>query len=118
MPITKSAKKALRVSVRRKKENNATKAKLKNAIKGARIGAAKNSLTKEALSDLYRQVDIAAKKKYMHKNKAARLKSRIAKKAKITEATKASRKKIVAVLDKQTTKTAKPKVKKTVAKIK
>jgi len=77
MPITKSAKKALLVSMRRKKENLVTKSKLKGAIKSARVAKAGKKLTPELVQAFYRQLDTAVKKKYIHKNKASRLKSRI-----------------------------------------
>jgi len=82
MPITKSAIKALKVSQRRKIENDLTRAKIKSAVKGARLSVAKNAKdVPEKLSSLYRELDLAAKKNVIHKNKAARLKSRISKKA-------------------------------------
>lgn len=81
MPLTKSAKKALKVSVRRKKENNLVRAKIKNAVKGARRSVISKQDTAKKLQDLYHEVDIAAKKHAIHKNKAARLKSRITKQA-------------------------------------
>jgi small subunit ribosomal protein S20 len=81
MPLTKSAIKALKVSKRRKDENDITRAKIKNAVKGARISVANNGKdVAEKLQKLYRELDLAAKKNVIHKNKAARLKSRISKK--------------------------------------
>ena len=80
MPIIKSAKKALKISIRRKAENDLTRAKVKSAVKGVRIGVkdkAKDAST--LLSAAFRELDIAAKKNIIHKNKAARLKSRLAK---------------------------------------
>jgi len=80
MPIIKSAKKALRVSIKNKEFNDATRAKVKNAVKGLKV-AAKNS-AKDApalLQKAYRELDLAAKKNVIHKNKASRLKSRLAK---------------------------------------
>lgn len=80
MPIIKSAKKALRVSLDKKEINDVTRAKIKNAVKGVKI-AAKNEDKKvaEILSKAYRELDIAAKKNVIHKNKASRLKSRLTK---------------------------------------
>ena len=79
MPIIKSAKKALKVSIRRKDENDLTRAKMKNAVKGFKVSIAKNDKkAPELLSDAYKQLDIAAKKHVIHKNKAARLKSALA----------------------------------------
>ena len=80
MPIIKSAKKALRVSRERKAFNDITRSKVKSAIKGVKM-AVKNS--DEAVATLldkaYKELDTAAKKIVIHKNKASRLKSRLAK---------------------------------------
>lgn len=84
MPITKSAIKALKVSQRRKIENDLTRAKIKSAVKGAKLSIAKNSKdTAAKIQTLYRELDLAAKKNVIHKNKASRLKSRITKKASV-----------------------------------
>ena len=80
MPIIKSAKKALKISIRRKAENDLTRAKVKSAVKGVRIGVKDNAKdTSTLLSAAFRELDIAAKKNIIHRNKAARLKSRLAK---------------------------------------
>jgi len=82
MPIIKSAKKSLRVDKRRKLENDIIRAKIKNAIKGAKISIAnKKEDVREKLDLLYSELDRAAKKNVVHRNKAARLKSRITKSA-------------------------------------
>jgi len=80
MPLTKSAKKALKVSKRQKAENDVVRANIKNALKSAKI-AIKNKSNEagELLSKAYRELDLAAKKHVIHKNKAARLKSRLTK---------------------------------------
>lgn len=93
MPITKSAIKALKVSQRRKIENDLTRAKIKSAVKGAKISIAKKDKdTAAKLQTLYRELDLAAKKNVIHKNKASRLKSRITKSiSKIDEAPKAAK---------------------------
>ena len=80
MPLTKSAKKALKVDKRRKEENDVVRAKIKNAVKGAKLSIinSKNDI-KTKMQELYRELDIAAKKNVIHKNKASRLKSRITK---------------------------------------
>lgn len=88
MPLTKSAIKALKVSQRRKIENDLTRAKIKSAVKGAKISIAKKGNdVSEKLQTLYRELDLAAKKNVIHKNKASRLKSRITKTANTTEKT-------------------------------
>lgn len=80
MPIIKSAKKALRTADRRKEENDLTRAKVKNAVKGLKIAVVKGEKNaSDLLKDAYKQVDLAAKKHVLHKNKAARIKSQLAK---------------------------------------
>ena len=72
MPITKSAKKALLVSKRRKTENDAVRAKVKSALKGAKIAIRDDNqeIVGEMISAAYRELDLAAKKHVIHKNKA------------------------------------------------
>ncbi|HOX40751.1 MAG TPA: 30S ribosomal protein S20 [bacterium] len=79
MPIIKSAKKALRVSIAQKAINDVTRAKIKNAVKGVKVAITKGNYTPELLAAAYRELDMAAKKNVVHKNKASRLKSRLAK---------------------------------------
>jgi small subunit ribosomal protein S20 len=81
MPLKQSAKKTLRIEHRRTAENDITRAKVKNALKGARIAVAKSDKDADKkISAAYRELDIAAKKNVIHKNKASRLKSRLVKK--------------------------------------
>jgi len=70
MPISPSAKKALRVSRRKTGFNRHRKALLKTATK---------QVTIEGLPQAFSLIDRAVKWNLMHKNKAARLKSRLAK---------------------------------------
>ncbi|MBU6389480.1 30S ribosomal protein S20 [Patescibacteria group bacterium] len=87
MPVTKSAKKALRTATRRHSENLLQKAAFKNAMKNAkRAVAAGGKEVAEALSQVQSTLDKAAKKHTIHPNKAARLKSRLAKLAASTPA--------------------------------
>lgn len=80
MPIIKSAKKALRASLRKKENNDLTRSKIKSAVKGVRAAAkTEDKKTPELLSKAYRELDLAAKKNVIHKNKASRLKSRLTK---------------------------------------
>ena len=81
MPITKSAKKALRQSERRRVRNQARKTALKSALKNADklIASKKTADLSEAVRHAYKIIDKSAKHHLIHKNKAARLKSRIAK---------------------------------------
>lgn len=80
MPLIKSAKKALRASIAKKANNDITRGKIKSAVKGVKI-AVKDGVkeTTDLLSKAYRELDIAAKKNVIHKNKASRLKSRLTK---------------------------------------
>lgn len=81
MPITSSAKKALRGSIRKNETNALTKAKIKDSVKGFKLAVSKGEKkTEELLSKAYKELDTAAKKNVIHKNKASRLKSRLAKK--------------------------------------
>ena len=84
MPITTSAKKALRQSASRKKRNTQRKDAYKGAIKTyKKLVAGKETDPERAgatLSAAYKALDKAAKTGAIKKNKAARLKSRLAKK--------------------------------------
>ncbi len=72
MPITKSAQKALRQSLRKAKINKPIKAKARTLLKLAR-----NKPTKENISKAFSGLDLAVKGKLFHINKASRLKSRL-----------------------------------------
>ena len=78
MPITASAKKAMRQSLRRKARNltrkNAYKATLKELAKLASTGSKKGA--EKLLPKVYKTLDKAAKTNVINKNKAARLKSK------------------------------------------
>lgn len=79
MPLTKSAKKALRQSKRRRLRNLKRREAYKRLIRAVRKAAA-SSKTDEAqnlLPALYKALDKAAKTNVIKKNKAARLKSRL-----------------------------------------
>jgi small subunit ribosomal protein S20 len=78
MPIIKSAKKALQRSIENKTYNDLTRSKIKNAVKGFKVALRnKEENVQELLGLAYRELDIAAKKNVIHKNKASRLKSRL-----------------------------------------
>ncbi len=81
MPITKSAKKALRQNERRRKRNLLYKSKIKELRKKIRkLVEQKNIKETEKLLPLYyKAVDKAAKEGVIKKNSAARKKSRITK---------------------------------------
>ncbi len=77
MPNIKSAKKRVLVAKQRTEANKAAKSKLRTVIKKARAEEADAATIKSAVVS----VDKAAGKGLIHKNKAARLKSQLAKKA-------------------------------------
>lgn len=81
MPITRSAKKALRQAARRREQNIRRKEAYKNEIKKIKrlVSAKKNADAGQTLNALYRALDKAAKTGVIAKNKASRLKSRLTK---------------------------------------
>lgn len=72
MPITKSAKKKLRKDKKRETENLKLKKSYKKTVKVTRKNPSKKNLTEAS-----KVIDKAAKKGIIHKNKAARIKSRL-----------------------------------------
>jgi len=81
MPITSSAKKALRSSKRKRVVNLANKEKMNKVVKTVKklvIAKSKDEAKKE-LSLAYKAIDKAAKKGVIKKNTASRKKSRLAK---------------------------------------
>lgn len=79
MPITRSAKKALRQSARRNQKNFLKKEAYKDVVKNIKRFSL-GGKTKEAtalLPALYKTLDKAAKTNVIKKNKASRLKSRL-----------------------------------------
>lgn len=81
MPITKSAKKALRQSIRGKIRNLKRKNTLKTLVKQTRklADAQKKEEAVKLLPKLYQAIDKAAKRGVIKKNAAARRKSRLTK---------------------------------------
>jgi small subunit ribosomal protein S20 len=80
MPITKSAKKAVRHAALRTEQRKPYKTGLKNVYKDV-LALAKTDKAAAAkeLPKAYKAIDIAAKKHLIHKNNAARKKSRLCK---------------------------------------
>jgi len=79
MPITSSAKKALRVGKKKKIFNIRRKSAMENALKDIKKLIKENKV-KEAekmLPEVYQAIDKAFKTKFIKKNAAARYKSRI-----------------------------------------
>ena len=79
MPITKSAQKQLRKSRDRRLRNRAAKSSLRTAIKKVRAGLEKRDTetAAKALAEAAPLIDKAAGKGFIHKNAAARYKSRL-----------------------------------------
>ena len=75
MPISLSAKKSLRKSLKNNKENVSFKDKLKTTVKKFLAKP-----TAEGLKEVYSVLDKAVKKNLFHKNKTARLKANYSKK--------------------------------------
>jgi small subunit ribosomal protein S20 len=100
MPISLSAKKSLRKSVKNNKENVLFKTKLKLIVK--------KFLTKpndDSLKEVYSILDKAVKKGIFHKNKTSRLKANYAEKLKDgVSTTKAGVKKTIKAKVKKTSK--------------
>ena len=84
MPITRNAKKALRVSDRKAAVNARTKKVLKEGVKTVQKLVSTKSWkeAKDSLAKAYSAIDKAAKKGVIKKNTASRKKARISKMAK------------------------------------
>ena len=80
MPITKSAKKALRQNKKRRAINIAKKGEMKKLLKRMKglLLAKKTEEAKKLLPQVYKMLDKAAKVGLIKKNAASRKKSRIA----------------------------------------
>lgn len=77
MPIIASAKKRVRTTRKATVRNSKTKRSLRSALK-----VFAKSPSAKSISNVQSQLDRASKKGVVHRNKAARLKSKAAKKAK------------------------------------
>lgn len=114
MPIIKSAKKRVRVANKAAVRNSKTKRSLKSAVKafGQALNASDKKKAIEALDKVQSELDKAAKKGIMHKNKAARKKSQAARAAKaagVPSGTKSAAPKTAAKPAAKKTTAAKPK---------
>jgi ribosomal protein S20 len=88
MPKIKSAKKALRQNIHRRKVNDEKKKTLKGTVKTFRklVAEKKDKEARAALIKVFSTVDKTAKSNYIKKAKANRIKSRAAKLLKKLEA--------------------------------
>ena len=100
MPISLSAKKSLRKSLKNRKDNVLWKNKYKETVK------------KGVLADIYTLLDQLGQRNIFHKNKVKRLKSKFSRKLKSVSATNAKS----ATADAKVKKTVKKVVKKTTVK--
>lgn len=94
MPNNRNAAKAARQNEKRRLRNRAAKSSIRTTLKKVRDAAAKGDAPAvgEALGLAVKKLDKAASKKFIHKNKAARLKSRLSALAKKSAAPKAAAK--------------------------
>ena len=88
MPIKHSALKQLRKDAKRRERNNATRSELRTMTKRAAKLIQANQLeeARQALRQLAGQFDRAAKKGVIHRNRATRFKSRLARRLNRTAA--------------------------------
>jgi small subunit ribosomal protein S20 len=77
MANIKSAEKRIRQSASRQKRNRAVRTRLRHSIKKIRQGEEKDAA--KAIPAAYSEIDLARRKGVIHKNAAARYKSRLAK---------------------------------------
>ena len=80
MANIKSAEKRIRTSAKKRSRNKARVSRLRSAVKRYNQGDAKKK--SEALPSTHAEIDRALAKGVIHRNAAARYKSRLAKKAK------------------------------------
>lgn len=80
MPVTKTAKRALRVSINKKAINDRTKKVLKEEIKKVvKLAKDDKKTAKAELSKAYSVIDKAAKRGIIKKNNASRKKAQLSK---------------------------------------
>jgi len=79
MPNNRNAAKAMRQSEKRRLRNRAARTSLRTVIRKVREAAAANDpgAVETAFRTAVKRLDQAASKKFIHRNKAARLKSRL-----------------------------------------
>jgi len=90
MPVLIHAKKKLRQDVKRTRQNKKIREMYKALLKKARVAntrSAGSGQAKKAMSAAFSAIDKAAKQNIIHKNKAARLKSSLAKPGDMAAAT-------------------------------
>lgn len=95
MPIIKSAKKRVKVTKKATIRNSKTRRSLKESVKAFHASLTGGAKSADAQSKAQSEIDKAAKKNVIHKNKAARKKSQLAKAAKAAGAPKPAAKKAI-----------------------
>lgn len=80
MANIKSQKKRILTNAKRAERNKGVKSELKTRVKNASSAPAGTDESKEAVRLAVKRLDMAAAKKVIHKNQAARRKSRLMKK--------------------------------------
>lgn len=81
MPNIKSAKKRVLINAKKTQNNLSTKSSLKTTIKKTLQAIENNDASaEESVNNAYKKIDQAVSKNTIHKNTAARKKSRLAKK--------------------------------------
>lgn len=90
MPVIKSARKKLKQDKKREKANKELKLAFRDALK-----TAQKTKTVDKITKAFKLTDKAVKKRLIHKNKAARIKSRLSKLIKTSAPKSTSLKKTV-----------------------
>ena len=89
MANSRSAKKQVRASERKRIANQITKTKYKTAVKKVVVAAESGDKgLSQKISEAFSKIDKAAKVGAIHKNQAARRKSRLVKKVKLLQESK------------------------------
>ena len=78
MPHAKSCKKRLITSAKRRERNRVNKATMRSALKSYRSLEDGSDERKEQLTDMYRRMDVLARKGIIPRKRADRMKSRLA----------------------------------------
>lgn len=83
MPNNRNAEKAMRQANKRRLLNRSAKSALRSVVKKTKsvIATGDKAAVTTSVRAAESEIDAAASKKYIHRNKAARLKSRLAKQA-------------------------------------
>ena len=81
MANTKSARKRAEKSALQREKNRASRSKMRTLVKKAKVAVAAGDAKSDAIASAVSGLDVAASKGLIHKNTAARSKSRLAKAA-------------------------------------